>query len=232
MYYQEPRREAVYTPQTYEVATLEEAMAVTVTPERGTTTEERWQKETPYLVEDIGKQLGVGPETCVLDYGCGTGRIAKGLIDQYGCRVIGVDLSASMRLLAPEYVLSERFTVWSPSILDKMIAKGFRVGTAMSLWVIQHVFDANEVIHRLANILHPGGLFYTLNQNTRCVPTNLGWSDDGFDVWAGLRAAFQEESAYYLPEDVTTRQIASCSMVQVLRKPETEVAGDNTSGHE
>src|SRR5882724_68364 len=105
----DPHRAAVFRPEAFEVTSLAQAMAVTVTPEVGTSTAERWQKETRYLVDDIGSFLALEPESCLLDYGCGTGRIAKGLIEKYGCRVIGIDTSQSMRLLAPEYVLSDRF---------------------------------------------------------------------------------------------------------------------------
>ena len=83
-----------------------------------------WGKETRYLVEDIGRFLTIGPESSVLDYGCGTGRIAKVLIERYGCHVVGIDTSRSLRSIAPRYVLSERFTVRSPETLDEMIAKG------------------------------------------------------------------------------------------------------------
>jgi ubiquinone/menaquinone biosynthesis C-methylase UbiE len=209
----------VFRPQIFEVQTLRDAMGIIVTPEQGTTTEERWGKETPYLVQDIGAHLGVGPQTCVLDYGCGIGRVAKGLIDQFGCRVVGVDFSSSMRLLAPEYVLSERFTVWSPGVLEKMIAKGFRADAAICLWVIQHVLEPLEVMQRIAGALPPGGLLYALNQDIRCVPTDRGWVNDGFDVRAGLCTVFQEEHFHCLPASVTTPQLAAVSMIQVLRRP-------------
>jgi SAM-dependent methyltransferase len=213
----EQRRAPVFQPQVFDVRTLSDAMRIIVTPEEGTTTEERWEKETPYLVNDIATHLGVGPETCVLDYGCGIGRVAKGLIDQVGCRVVGVDFSPSMRLLAPEYVLSERFTVWSPDVLEKMVAKGYRADAAICLWVIQHVLDPMRVMQRIAATLPPGGLLYTLNQETRCVPTDRGWLNDGVDVQAGLRTVFKEEHRHLLPESVTTTRLAATSIIQVLR---------------
>ena len=119
-------RKPIFRPQVFQARSISDAMRIVVTREEGTTTDERWRKETPYLVEDSGKHLGIGPESCVLDYGCGIGRLAKGLIERFGCRVVGVDFSPSMRLLAPEYVLSERFTVWPPEVLETMIGKGFR----------------------------------------------------------------------------------------------------------
>ena len=163
-----------------------------VTSEPGTTTEERWLRETPYLVEYCGPRLAIGPHTHVLDYGCGVGRVAKGLIERYGCRIIGVDFSPSMRLLAPDYVLSERFTVWSVATLDKMIDKGFRADAAICIWVIQHALDVQDTVDRLARSLRPGSRLYALNSG-RCVPIDRGWADDGFDVPRAPRTAFLED---------------------------------------
>lgn len=213
-------RTATFRPEVFEVASLQQAMAISVTPELGTTTEERWEKETRYLMEDIGGVFApLSPESCVLDYGCGPGRLSKALIDKHGCRVIGVDTSKAMRLIAPEYVLSERFTTWSPEILDKMIAKGFRADYAICLWVIQHAMQPTELIDRIRQALRPGGLLYSLNQSTRCVPTDKGWVNDGFDIKGSLRRAFTEENIHSLPLHATTPQLAAVSMIQVLRKP-------------
>jgi SAM-dependent methyltransferase len=200
--------------------TLEQAKGIIVTPEPGTTTDERWEKETRYLVDDIGQRLAIERETCLLDFGCGVGRVAKELIEQFGCRVIGVDSSKAMRLLAPEYVLSDRFLVWSPEVLETMVGRGFRCDAAISLWVIQHVFDPAAVIRQICHTLRPRTLFYALNQKIRSVPTNVGWVDDGFDVPSGLRQEFDEENIASLPENVTTPEIAAASMIQVLsRRP-------------
>ncbi len=201
-------RPAIFRPDVFEVATLDQAMRITVTPESGTSTEERWAKETRYLIEDIGNFLKIGPPSRVLDFGSGVGRLSKELIERFGCRVIGVDASKSMRLLSPGYVLSDQFVIWSPEVLDQMVARGFRVDFAISLWVIQHVLDAKDVIARIHRALAPGGLFYVLNAETRCVPTDQGWVNDGFDVQAALRQSFVEEEsprAARVGHDRTTR---------------------------
>jgi SAM-dependent methyltransferase len=208
----------VYRPQVFEARSIAHAMRIVVTREEGTTAEERWVKETPFLVEDSGRCLGIGPDSCVLDYGCGIGRVAKRLIDRFGCRVVGVDFSASMRLLAPEYVLSERFTVWSPELLDKMIGKGFRADAALCIWVIQHVLEPEKAIQQIGNALRRGGLLYALNQETRCVPTNVGWVDDGYQIRKGLCATFEEVNFHCLPLDVTIPELAAMSMIQILRR--------------
>lgn len=217
---QSTERVAVFNPKAFEVEDIEKAKAVIVTGEPGISSAERWHLETPFLVGDIAQRLKIEPETCVLDYGCGIGRISKGLIDQCGCRVIGIDASRAMRENAPGYVLSERFNVWSPEVLEQMLARGFQVDCAISLWVIQHVLDPQEVMRQIAAALPPGRPFYALNQQIRCVPSDMGWVNDGFDVWAALAANFIEEERYFLPESVATPVLAQQSLIQLLRRGE------------
>jgi SAM-dependent methyltransferase len=213
-----PPRQAIFRPDVYEVETIDAAKGVIVTPELGTTTDERWQKETEFLTRDIIDRLELTPESTVLDYGCGIGRIAKALINDSGCRVIGVDASKSMRLLSSEYVLSERFTVWSPEVLGKMVRQGFRVPRAICIWVIQHVLRPAETIQLIDSVLAADGRFFVLNQQTRCVPTNLGYIDDGISVAAELGKSFDELASYSLPVTATTTQLSEHSAIHILRK--------------
>jgi SAM-dependent methyltransferase len=216
---------AVYRPEVFEVANEQQAMGIILTPEMGTTTAERWQKETAYLVEDIGKHLALTADSCVLDYGCGIGRVSKALIEAYGCRVVGVDFSRSMQLMAPGYVLSERFVIWSPEVLAKMVEGGFAADAAICLWVIQHVAEPAKSIAQIRAAIRDRGLLYSLNQVRRAVPTDRGWIDDRFDMRKGLAEAFLEEDFHTLPESATTAQLAGGSMIQVLRKRGGSSAG-------
>lgn len=154
----------------------------------------------------------------ILDFGTGVGRIAKGLIDAYGCRVIGVDASQSMRLLSPEYVLSERFTVWSPTLCRTMALRGFRVDAVISTWVLQHVYDPVVELNLIESLMKPGALFYCLNDQSRCVPTNKGWINDGRSLRPLTQEVFDERSFHQLPESVTTPSLSASSMIQILQK--------------
>jgi hypothetical protein len=66
------------------VNNLAEAMSIILTPE-GSTTADRWETETPYLADLIGQQCALRPDSLVLDYGCGIGRLAHELISRHNC---------------------------------------------------------------------------------------------------------------------------------------------------
>ena len=90
-----------HRPEIFEVGSIEQARSIILTPD-GASTDQRWAAETPWLVEHFGRQLSPRPDTVLLDYGCGIGRLARPLIERFGCAVLGVDASHSMRLLAPQ----------------------------------------------------------------------------------------------------------------------------------
>ena len=128
---------ATYFPGIFDVKTSDEAMRIILTAE-DSTTQNRWATETPYLADLITSNIKLSDQSLVLDYGCGIGRMAKALIDRHGCRVIGVDMSPSMRALAVGYVASDNFLACPPEMLDVLIARGMRCDAALSIWVLQH----------------------------------------------------------------------------------------------
>src|SRR3954451_6412621 len=100
-----------------------------------------------------------------------------------------------MHLYAPDDVPYERFTVWSPEVLAKMAEKGFSVPHAICLWVLQHVLRPDEVIRLIDSVLLPGATLYVLNGKTRCVPTNMGYINDGANIAAELQKSFEQISS-------------------------------------
>ncbi|HYT41412.1 MAG TPA: DUF5672 family protein, partial [Methylomirabilota bacterium] len=60
----------------------------------------RNQKGPLHPFELIEKHLPIKETDKVLDFGCGTGQIAKAIVEKYNCTVIGADLSDSMKTLA------------------------------------------------------------------------------------------------------------------------------------
>lgn len=201
--------ETNYDPAVFDVVDMLTAQRIILTSE-GSTTEERWKTETPYLADLISQTLKLSPDMTVLDYGCGIGRVAKELINRNGCSVVGVDMSESMRALAPEYVQSARFRVCSPQLLDDWIRQGQRFDAAISIWVLQHCLWPAEDISRIKQSLKPSGQLFVLNNIWRAVPVAGGaWENDGVDIKRLLKDQFALVQDGRLPPDKTAALAAT-----------------------
>jgi len=193
-----------YDPSIFAVSDERRAREVILTDE-GIPSATRWQTETPYLVDVIGQNLALSPQTLLLDYGCGIGRLAKELIARHGCTVVGVDISAEMRTLAPTYVKFDRFAVCSPAAFHAMCGAGLRFDAALAIWVLQHCFNPAGDIASIAASLKPAGRFFVLNNSTRrVVPTKeVAWANDGVDVWHEIEQRFRQTGEGTMPDEIT-----------------------------
>lgn len=180
-----------YSRAAFDVPDEAAARRIILTPEFGQDTDERWEHETPYLAELIGSELQLTRNSLCIDYGCGIDRLSKALIGQYGCRVLGVDISERMRVLAPDYVQSQLFSAISPQMLYSLSKRGFRADAGFSVWVLQHCFKPSEDATLLHLALSSQAKLFVLNMIGRAVPTEEGrWANDGLDVKAILEEQF------------------------------------------
>ncbi len=209
---------AAYSPAVFNAGDMEAAKYIILNPVPDMSVEQRWEAETRNLTDELGRAMALDRDSCVLDYGCGIGRIGKALIAKYGCSVVGVDISADMRRLAREYVNSERFTACDPQGLDRMVAEGFRATHACACWVLQHCEDPGDDIARVESAMAPGGKFFVLNSNHRWVPTERGWAADGISVEELLRARFESISKTGVSHLVVSPILAGQSYAMMLRK--------------
>jgi SAM-dependent methyltransferase len=210
-----------YNPAVFAVQDLQQAKAIILTPE-DSTTEARWQTETGYLADMIEEQLELNPGVTLLDYGCGIGRLSKALIERQNCGVLGVDISAHMRMLSIRYVDSDLFTPCSPELLDALLASGLKLDAAISVWVLQHCRAPAEDIALIEAALKPGAPFFVVNNHGRAVPTQeRGWVDDGIDIRELLTRGFVlEEQGRLLPEKTTPSLAENCFWARFRRRPE------------
>lgn len=196
-----------YNPLVFNVKDISQAMEIILTAE-DTTTADRWRIETPHVCDLIARSIDIKPQSFVLDYGCGIGRIAKELIARHGCHVVGVDISPGMRALSVIYVESDRFSACTPAMLAAMSERGWSFDVAVSIWVLQHCPSPVHDIARLRAALAPAGQLFVLNATKRCVPTlEAGWVDDGLDVKALLLNEFDLKTEGRLAPDKTTDHI-------------------------
>ena len=197
---EQPTTVMPYWPEVFDVADQQQSKEIILDGEGpGAETNTRWQRETPYVLELVRQAFPLGPDTVVLDYGCGIGRMAKAMIEAAACSVIGVDISPSMRL-AVDYVGSDRFLAVSPAQYDIVLGAGLRVTAAIAVWVLQHCFAPADDIARIRRGLVADGPLFVLNMPKRAVPAAMDkptpkqrvvWASDGVDIADLLRSAFR-----------------------------------------
>jgi ubiquinone/menaquinone biosynthesis C-methylase UbiE len=177
--------EATYYPQIFNSPSEFHAKGIILTPEGSQPTNERWIKETPYLIDLILESVKLDENSLVLDYGCGIGRLAKELIDRTNCKVIGVDISLNMLEYAYAYVKSENFTGMSLKVFNHLVLNcpDFKFDLALAVWVLQHCLEPDDAVGPINACLKTGAKFFVVNDLTRKVPTlERGWADDGLDI--------------------------------------------------
>lgn len=107
-------------------------------------------------------RLGVGPDSDVLDIGCGIGGTTRHLVSTTGCRAIGVDLVPGYidvaRQLTDWTGLADRITYEVGSALDLPIADG-AVDVATLLHVGMNIEDKEQLFSEAQRVLRPGGTF-------------------------------------------------------------------------
>lgn len=171
---------------------MNDAADIILTPDGEHTTEERWERETPYLL-DLMEQNGMVPaeDNLILDYGCGIGRLSLAMIKRWGCRVLGVDISPSMQMLAIQYVNDPRFLVCSPPMIDVLHAYGLRCDMGICVWCLQHVANPEAEVERIRKMLSFAlaprihNPLFVVNEVKRFVPIKSKdaiWVDDGKSV--------------------------------------------------
>jgi SAM-dependent methyltransferase len=160
------------------VETVDDAVRIILTPEAGMTSAHRWKTETPYLMGLI--ERFIEPQSLVLDFGCGIGRLSKPLIEKLECDVIGVDISPNMLALACSCVASEHFAAIPPHMLR---STNPLCDAAIAVWTLQHVVGCEDHIKNYVRCsMRPRGVLFVVNNKQRVVPTNSGWINDGLDV--------------------------------------------------
>jgi tetratricopeptide (TPR) repeat protein len=219
-----------YNAKIFDVKDIQEAKNIILTPEAGMQTDERWEIETNYLSKEIQNYFNeLDENSIVVDYGCGIGRLSKELIDTIGCRVIGVDISSSMRELAKQYVQNDKFEAISTKEFRDMILDGLRVDGAISIWVIQHSNDPLVDVALLKASLKKDALFYLLNNKISAVPTNKGWINNGIDVYNLLNAHFTIKQKERLPQEVAKDKLSTHTFIAKMVNNKQHILPKNYS---
>lgn len=174
-------KKVAYDPSRFiDVENVDEAVKIILQPMGDLSSKQRWSDEAPALMRIF--ERFIAPDTSVLDYGCGIGRLAKPLIQKLSCVVVGVDISPNMRALATSLVDSPMFCAMDPAVLDFLNLE-FKFDAAIAVWTLQHCLDLGKAIEQLRWTVMPGGKLIVVGSHERCVPVEDGkWADDGLNV--------------------------------------------------
>jgi ubiquinone/menaquinone biosynthesis C-methylase UbiE len=198
----------VYFPQIFLPQNLEHAKSVILSTDPNG---EKWVWETEHTISQIisafesaGKPLS--SESVLIDYGCGVGRIAAGLIGKLNCTIIGVDISPGMLHYSFQYTNSPRFIPCPQSCFPRLINNGLRVDGAYSIWTLQHCLKPAEDLEFIERSLKPGGLFFAVNKLDRYLPVlhqngSARFVDDGIDVKKIISHRFDQIADFIFPTE-------------------------------
>jgi SAM-dependent methyltransferase len=140
-------------------------------PEQGTVRQDAYFEMLAAL--DVTKHLGstdatlriaelchIGPESTVLDVGCGVGYTPLYLARRFGCRVVGVDLYPSMVERAREHVwragMQDQVEIQPGDMLALPFGEG-RFDAVMAESVVAFAPDKARALAEFVRVLVPGG---------------------------------------------------------------------------
>jgi SAM-dependent methyltransferase len=111
---------------------------------------------------ELAQLAGIGPGDTVLDLGCGLGGPARVLAAEYGCTVVGVDLSPefvrSAALLAEACGLGERVAFTVGDATDLPFEDG-SFDVVFTEHVVMNIADRRRFWAEAFRVLRPGGRF-------------------------------------------------------------------------
>jgi ubiquinone/menaquinone biosynthesis C-methylase UbiE len=127
----------------------------------------RHRRVHPEVLHQLLESGFFGPDTCVLDVGCGTGNYAAALTEATSCRVSGIDPSQQMVNWA------RRAAPWDS--LERGSAEHLPFGddafdVVMSTDVIHHIGDRDAYFREAARVLRPGGHLVTVTDSHDTIP--------------------------------------------------------------
>jgi sarcosine/dimethylglycine N-methyltransferase len=132
---------------------------------------------------ELAELVGIAAEMSVLDIGSGVGGPARFLAATYGCRVIGVDLSApfveAARYLTERTRLSGQVSFEAASALELPFDDG-RFEVALLQHVAMNIPDRARLYREIWRVLKAGGRFATFdivaNSGEPRYPVPLAWT--------------------------------------------------------
>jgi SAM-dependent methyltransferase len=163
----------------------------------GYDTEARWKEETPFIIQAISDKLIPGEKSgkILLDFGCGPGRIARGLLEaNNGLKILCVDQSEDMRRLAIENLkeFEDRSEVLSVEEYTRTYDHAkFQFDGVYCVYVLQHV--RLEDLDRIVDLVYNASdRLFLVNSVSRLAVTDQGFKDDGKNILSMIMDRYEK----------------------------------------
>lgn len=154
-----------YNPKFFEADSIEYAKKIIL---MGDDIPDQWETETNWTMNFFRERNLFDEKSIVLDWGCGIGRLAKPIIEEFDCRVVGVDFQPSMLKYATEYVNHSNFTAINNEEFEALPNDYFTAG--ISVWALQHTVHTVSIINCIQKKLKFESKFCVLDSNEKHWP--------------------------------------------------------------
>jgi ubiquinone/menaquinone biosynthesis C-methylase UbiE len=142
-------------------------------------TENFYDKIKPQLYERIGRELRRAKR--VLDLGCGDCELVRYLVDTYGQRVTGIDVSGES---FPDYQdiakVGKNFRCIRKDAADLEFLYG-TVDAVIIMWALHEMRDAQVVLQEACRVLRPGGRVLVVEFPRNSLAQKL-WNENYFTI--------------------------------------------------
>ena len=111
---------------------------------------------------ELANLAGPGPTDRILDVGCGLGGSARFLANEYGCRVVGIDLTTEYVQVAQKLTDLVRLNDQCTYVIGTAIDLPFEDACFDVVWTEHaqmNIRDKHAFYHEITRVLKPGGRF-------------------------------------------------------------------------
>jgi len=140
-----------------------------------------WDEATKNTIELMQKMKVMKAESCVVDWGCGVGRIASKLVEHYNVTVLAVDRSIKMLRHALSYVkpqyLSKIAFVTDEFVLSHINLFEKCVDLVIFIETFQHIPEPvlDQILPRIEKLLKKNGKLFVFGNKQ----LEIGYKDKG-----------------------------------------------------
>jgi ubiquinone/menaquinone biosynthesis C-methylase UbiE len=159
---------ARYNPKFFEADSIDHAKKIILFDD---TIPDQWETETKWTMNFFREKNLFNEKSIVLDWGCGIGRLAKPIIEEFNCKVVGVDFQSSMLKYATEYVNHSNFTAINNEEFYKLPDDYFTVGIAV--WAFQHCTNIEPIIKNAQRTLKNNSKLCIFDANIKAIPVEI-----------------------------------------------------------